>query len=261
MSWWWIPRICEGAATRLSVCRDHDKDIEYQFYYDAAGKLDRLRLINLRHIDPQANSGLWGNPPAEGDAGGKPRSRSAGFMDWLCEDMARNSRKSPRSLFDESYAPREFICCTDQVGTLRAITTLTGGIIKETRRDSFGIPYYDSFPGFVPPIGFAGGLTDPDTGLVRFGWRDYDPMIGRFTALDPARDRRGDGDLYDYCMDDPVSRVDPVTPRPPAPGFSGPGRECSCRDFSPAYAESIPRKPPRSRNKKPSPQPERYPFP
>ena len=60
------------------------------------------------------------------------------------------------------------------------------------------------------PVGFAGGLTDPDTGFVRFGWRDYDPAVGRFTAPDPARDRRGDGDLYEYCMDDPVSRVDPT---------------------------------------------------
>ena len=60
------------------------------------------------------------------------------------------------------------------------------------------------------PIGFAGGLVDRDTGLIRFGYRDYDPHVGRFTAPDPAGDRRGDGDLYDYCVDDPVSRVDPL---------------------------------------------------
>ena len=45
---------------------------------------------------------------------------------------------------------------------------------------------------------------------MRFGYRDYDPGVGRFTAPDPARDRRGDGDLYDYCVDDPVSCVDPA---------------------------------------------------
>ncbi len=228
--------------SRLSACRDHNKDIEYQFIYDADGKLDRLRLVNLRQIDPQANAGMWGNPPAEDDAWGNPKpagnawgnsgsnqpadarkdpygllenctwadSQPNTFMDWLCEEMARNNRKSPRSLFDESYAPREFLCCVDQVGTLRALVAPNGAVIKEIRRDSFGIPYHDSFPDFHLPIGFAGGLTDPDTGLVRFGWRDYDPAIGRFTALDPARDRRGDGDLYDYCMDDPVSRVDPT---------------------------------------------------
>lgn len=47
---------------------------------------------------------------------------------------------------------------------------------------------------------------DADTGLLRFGWRNYDPKVGRFTAPDPANDRRGDGDVYDYCVDDPVSR-------------------------------------------------------
>ena len=28
------------------------------------------------------------------------------------------------------------------------------------------------------PFGFAGGLHDRDTGLVRFGYRDYDPEVG-----------------------------------------------------------------------------------
>jgi hypothetical protein len=32
-------------------------------------------------------------------------------------------------------------------------------------------------------LGFAGGLFDPDTGLTRFVWRDYDADTGRFTAL------------------------------------------------------------------------------
>ena len=59
------------------------------------------------------------------------------------------------------------------------------------------------------PVGFAGGLTDPDTGFVRFGWRDYDPAVGRFTAPDPLGDTGGDHDVYEYCVDDPVSMCDP----------------------------------------------------
>ena len=35
------------------------------------------------------------------------------------------------------------------------------------------------------PFGFAGGLYDEDTGLIRFGARDYDPSVGRWTAKDP----------------------------------------------------------------------------
>ena len=50
---------------------------------------------------------------------------------------------------------------------------------------------------------------DRHTGFVRFGFRDYDPQVGRFTAKDPIGDTGGDHDLYDYCVDDPVSFVDP----------------------------------------------------
>lgn len=40
---------------------------------------------------------------------------------------------------------------------------------------------------------------------VHFGYRDYDPNMGRFTAPDPLGDTGGDHDLYDYCIDDPVT--------------------------------------------------------
>ena len=57
-------------------------------------------------------------------------------------------------------------------------------------------------------LGFAGGLYDQDTGLVRFGARDYDPQVGRWTAKDPIR-FAGDGpNLYGYVLADPVGRFD-----------------------------------------------------
>ena len=69
---------------------------------------------------------------------------------------------------------------------------------------------YDTLPNLTLPVGFGGGLEDPDTGLVHFGYRDYDPSVGRFTAKDPLGDTGGDHDLYDYCLDDPVSMHDPL---------------------------------------------------
>src|SRR5690606_27383971 len=62
-------------------------------------------------------------------------------------------------------------------------------------------------PGFQP-FGFAGGLYDADTGLVRFGARDYDPEVGRWTAKDPIL-FDGDGpNLYGYVLQDPVNAFD-----------------------------------------------------
>ena len=75
--------------------------------------------------------------------------------------------------------------------------------------DSFGNVIACANSGFRFPLGFAGGLHDPFTGFVRFGYRDYDPVVGRFTAKDPLGDTGGDHDLWDYCVDDPVSMIDP----------------------------------------------------
>ena len=59
------------------------------------------------------------------------------------------------------------------------------------------------------PFGFAGGLYDEDTGLVRFGVRDYDPQIGRWTSKDPVGFGGGQANLYVYVQMDPANHVDP----------------------------------------------------
>jgi RHS repeat-associated protein len=73
--------------------------------------------------------------------------------------------------------------------------------------DEFGNVILDTNPGFQP-IGFAGGLYDNQTGLVRFGVRDYDPETGRWTAKDPIGFAGGDTNLYGYVLNDPINWVD-----------------------------------------------------
>ena len=60
------------------------------------------------------------------------------------------------------------------------------------------------------PHGFAGGLLDVDTGLLRFGARDYDPSVGRWTAKDPILFNGGQANLWVYVGNDPVNFVDPA---------------------------------------------------
>jgi len=45
---------------------------------------------------------------------------------------------------------------------------------------------------------------------VRFGYRDYDPAVGRWTAKDPIGFGGGDTDLYGYCFNNPIDWVDPI---------------------------------------------------
>lgn len=97
----------------------------------------------------------------------------------------------------------------NQVGSLRSVSDAAGNVVKRVDYDSFGYVYADSNAGFSVPFGFAGGLYDIDTGLVRFGFRDYDPESGRWTAKDPIGFAGGDSDLYGYCLNDPVNLIDP----------------------------------------------------
>jgi RHS repeat-associated protein len=64
------------------------------------------------------------------------------------------------------------------------------------------------------PFGFASGLHDPTTGLVRFGARDYDPWTARWMAKDPIDFAGGDTNLYAYVGGDPVNFTDPSGHRP-----------------------------------------------
>jgi uncharacterized protein RhaS with RHS repeats len=68
---------------------------------------------------------------------------------------------------------------SDHLGSPRLVlNTGDGTVAQRIDYDEFGRVLTDTNPGFQP-FGFAGGLYDRDTGLVRFGARDYDPLTGR----------------------------------------------------------------------------------
>ena len=117
---------------------------------------------------------------------------------------------------DTALAPLYFVkggvkyrILVDQIGSPRlVVNSTTGAIAQRIDYDAFGGVTADSNPGFQP-FGFAAGLYDPDTGLVRFGARDYDAAAGRWTAKDPKGLAGGDTNLYAYVGNDPVNHLDP----------------------------------------------------
>ena len=126
--------------------------------------------------------------------------------DNLLQRFAYADARLPVSM---SAGGATYFLLADQVGSLRAVADAGGTTVKRIDYDSFGNILSDSNPAFIVPFGFAGGLHDRDTGLVRFGFRDYDPNIGRFTAKDPIDFAGGDTNLYAYTLNDPVNFVDP----------------------------------------------------
>jgi len=116
------------------------------------------------------------------------------------------------SIFGPGFMINYGVSCrfiTDHLGSIRVVVNKdTGEIVQRMEYDEFGNIITDTNPGFQP-FGFAGGLYDADTGLVRFGARDYDPNVGRWTAKDPILFFSGNRNLYGYVLNNPINFTDP----------------------------------------------------
>lgn len=106
---------------------------------------------------------------------------------------------------------------SDQLGSPRMAVNVANPSDVPYRVDysAFGVPTWKgtgsaATPAFDwIPFGFASGLYDPDTGLVRFGARDYDPSLGRWVTKDPILFNGAQTNLYAYVGSDPINWSDP----------------------------------------------------
>ena len=104
----------------------------------------------------------------------------------------------------------EYRIFKDHLGSPRLVVNATDATIAQ-RMDfnEWGEVITDTNPGFQQ-YGFAGGIYDQATKLVKFGARDYDSSIGRWLSKDPIRFDGGDSNLYGYVLQDPVNLIDPM---------------------------------------------------
>jgi len=99
----------------------------------------------------------------------------------------------------------------DHLGSLRAVVRVSDGkAIQTMRHGPWGEVEDDSVANTFSrvPFGFAGGIYDEVTGLVRFGAREYDARTGRWLSKDELRFEGGDN-FYQYSLSDSVNRIDP----------------------------------------------------
>ena len=185
----------EPSGLLLSVDLSDGRRIDYA--YDADG-LRREKRVTVNGVSRVVAEYLWLDP-----------LRLGGFHDgqqwWKLLYDAKGQGRSPVGV---ENGRERYLILTNQVGTALALATTDGRIVQAMQYDSFGNLLAQTGNAVRLPLGFAGGLFDADTGLTRFVWRDYDADTGRFTALDPLREKGGDKDWYGYCVDDPVNRVD-----------------------------------------------------
>ena len=135
------------------------------------------------------------NPIAELDSNGNIVSRFVYASRTNIPDLMIKAEITYRIISDHLGSPR------------LVVNTSDGTVVQAIEYDEWGNVLSDTNPGFMP-FAFAGGLHDRDTKLVRFGARDYDPEIGRWTSKDPIRFGGGDPNLYGYVLNDPLNFID-----------------------------------------------------
>jgi RHS repeat-associated protein len=100
---------------------------------------------------------------------------------------------------------------TDGLGSVRAVTNSSVGVVQTYDFDEFGVPIMAQ-GGSAQPFGFTGEQRDGENNLVYLRARFYDPQLGRFIQRDlrfgqvsvPSSLNR-----YVYSLSNPVNRVDP----------------------------------------------------
>ncbi len=91
----------------------------------------------------------------------------------------------------------------DALGSVTEVVTY--GVTQASYRyDAFGKTYEGALSS--GERGYNGKPYNAITGHYNYGYRDYDPMTGRFATVDPIRDGMN---WYVYTENDPVNHIDP----------------------------------------------------
>jgi RHS repeat-associated protein len=134
------------------------------------------------------------------------------YTDQITPVAELDSAGNVATRFIGSYMIRDGVSyqlITDYLGSVRLVIDVnTGSIAQRLDYDEYGNVLSDSNPGFQP-FGYAGGLYDSKTKLVRFGTRDYETATGRWTCKDPIGFDGKQSNIYDYVLNDPLNYFDP----------------------------------------------------
>jgi RHS repeat-associated protein len=96
----------------------------------------------------------------------------------------------------------------DGLGSVRDLTNASQTIVEQYSYDSFG--NLTAPPTTGNPYTFTAREYDPETGLLFYRARYYDPKVGRFLQQDPKGFDGGDVNFYAYVASNPINAVDPM---------------------------------------------------
>ena len=103
-----------------------------------------------------------------------------------------------------------FLC--DHLGSVRAVASEDGMVEQVSHYYPFGSRFSDPRTASSSSDNrmlFTGKELGAENGLYDFSARFLDPLLGRFTTMDPLAENCPDISPYAYCAGDPVNALDP----------------------------------------------------
>ena len=136
-----------------------------------------------------------------------------------CGNMIYENGKLSKILTDVGYftlnsggePPLYHYFLQDHLGNNRVVVQEDGKVEQVNHYYAFGGLMGESSGGEVQPYKYNAKELNRMHGLdwYDYGARMYDPVIGRWTAVDPLAEKYYSMSPYGYCLDDPVNAIDP----------------------------------------------------
>ncbi|HSS18625.1 MAG TPA: RHS repeat-associated core domain-containing protein [Pyrinomonadaceae bacterium] len=124
--------------------------------------------------------------------------------DWSVATKYLNNPGIDNHLRQTSATTGTAYYLTDHLGSTAALTDNNAGLLEQLNYDSFGNSNGSSRTRYT----YTGRERDPDTGLLHYRARFYDPQIGRFISEDPIG-LAGGINQYGYVSGSPLNATDP----------------------------------------------------
>lgn len=111
----------------------------------------------------------------------------------------------------------------DHLGSSIMVTDVNGSLVESTEFYPYGRPRYEERDAFDSAYKYTGKELDKESGLMYYGARYYEPVVGRFASVDPLyveldveKDRFNrfvqnpqEANIYAYTLNNPVKYIDP----------------------------------------------------
>ena len=117
-----------------------------------------------------------------------------------------------RTLMDGGYYENGeyYFYLKDHLGNNRVVAKQDGTVVQMNDYYPFGVNFAKSTSTDVQSYKYNGKELDTKGGLnlYDYGARHYDPVLGRFMAVDPLAEKYYSWSPYAYCLDSPLKYVD-----------------------------------------------------